>query len=389
MPRLPLRRQLLDQLDDADRTFKRARLSKYLQNLSAESLLRPTGDEERDGSEISSISSFSSFSTFSSNDSDGITDIEDMYIEAAQARVDALRELVHASRVLRKHPPIKKSSQLHLLEHWRNDNLDQYRRKVRVDPNTFDGIVDKIRNDDSFYNDSNVPQAPVEVQLAIFLYRAGHYGNAASPEAIGQWAGVSPGTVVNCTNRVMMALLALHDEYVHFPTAEEKESAKAWVEEKVCPEWRDGYLMVDGTKLPLFQRPGLHGDAWFDKNRSYSLDCQVRSHVFVCCNLTCHQLTILPDSLIIMDYGLGHTGSVHDSTAFRNTLMFKEHERILAPGEWIWADSAYPAETWCVSPFRKPPGGELSRDQRTFNYHVSKVSQHSIFLFVFLMILDR
>ena len=31
----------------------------------------------------------------------------------------------------------------------------------------------------------------------------------------------------------MMALLALHDEYVHFLTAEEKESAKAWVEEKV------------------------------------------------------------------------------------------------------------------------------------------------------------
>jgi hypothetical protein len=156
-----------------------------------------------------------------------------MYIEAVQARVDALRKLVHASRVLCKHPPIKKVSQIHLLEHWRNDNLNQYRRKVHIDPNTFDGIVDKICNDNSFYNDSNVPQAPVEVQLAIFLYRAGHYGNTASPEAIGHWAGISPGTVVNCTNCIMMALLALHDEYVHFLTAEEKESAKAWVEEKV------------------------------------------------------------------------------------------------------------------------------------------------------------
>jgi hypothetical protein len=186
------------------------------------------------------------------------------------------------SRVLRHNPPIKKASQLHLLEHWRDGNLDQYRRRVRVDPNTFDGIVEKIRDHGIFHNNSHVPQAPVETQLAIFLFRAGHYGNAASPEAIGHWAGVSPGTVVNCTNRVMVALLSLHDECVHLPTAEEKESAKAWVAEQVCPEWSNGHLMVDGTKFSLFQRPGLHGDAWFDKNRAYSLDCQVRFYFYFC-----------------------------------------------------------------------------------------------------------
>ena len=36
-------------------------------------------------------------------------------------------------------------------------------------------------------------------------------------------------------------------------------------------------LLVDGTKFPVFQRPSLHGDAWFDKNKDYSLDCQVCS----------------------------------------------------------------------------------------------------------------
>lgn len=34
-------------------------------------------------------------------------------------------------------------------------------------------------------------------------------------------------------------------------------------------------MMADGTKFPLFERPGLHGDAWFDKNKDYSLDGQV------------------------------------------------------------------------------------------------------------------
>jgi len=79
--------------------------------------------------------------------------------------------------------------------------------------------------------------------------------------------------VVNCTNCVMVALMSLHNECVHLLTAEEKESAREWVAEQACPKWSNGYLMVDGTKFPLFQQPGLHSDTWFDKNRNYSLDC--------------------------------------------------------------------------------------------------------------------
>src|SRR5260221_8507800 len=41
-----------------------------------------------------------------------------------------------------------------------------------------------------------------------------------------------------------------------------------------------------------------------------------------------------------------------------------------------------------VAPFRKPIGGELSPDQRTYNYHISKVSLYSICLHIFLMVLD-
>jgi len=107
------------------------------------------------------------------------------------------------------------------------------------------------------------------------MYCARHYDNAVSPEAIGHWAGVSPGTVTNVTNCVMAALLTLHNKLIHLPTPEEKEDAKEWAAGKVCPEWRDGFFMVDGTKFALFQWPGLHGNAWFDKNHNYSLNCQV------------------------------------------------------------------------------------------------------------------
>jgi hypothetical protein len=77
---------------------------------------------------------------------------------------------------------------------------------------------------------------------------------------------------------------------------------------------------------------------------------------------------------MIVNYSVGHTGSVHDSWAFRSTRTFKEHERIFREDEWMWADSAYPSEIWSVSPFKKPARGELDPDQKTFNYHLSKVS---------------
>jgi hypothetical protein len=78
---------------------------------------------------------------------------------------------------------------------------------------------------------------------------------------------------------------------------------------------------------------------------------------------------------------VGHTGSVHDSWSFRSTRIFKDHEHVLAPDEWIWADSAYPSETWCVSPYKKPIGGELTPDQRTYNYHVSRVCMTSFLVY--------
>lgn len=71
-------------------------------------------------------------------------------------------------------------------------------------------------------------------------------------------------------------LISLHDLAIHLPSDAEKEASKQWVEDSLkCPEWRDGFISVDGTKFPLFQRPGLHGDAWFDKNKDYSADAQV------------------------------------------------------------------------------------------------------------------
>jgi hypothetical protein len=167
--------------------------------------------------------------------------------------------------------------------------LDKYRishphlfwRQVRVQPVTFDYLVGLIENHFIFHNNSNHPQIPVSTQLAIFLNRAGHYGNRAGPQDIAEWAGVSTGTVHNSTRRVMTALLSLHDEVFQPLDEEESRRAGQYVEERTCPSWKGGKLTGDGTTLPLFERPGLHGDVWYDRKSNYSLNAQVRIHIHV------------------------------------------------------------------------------------------------------------
>ncbi|KAJ7230422.1 hypothetical protein GGX14DRAFT_344159 [Mycena pura] len=178
---------------------------------------------------------------------------------------------IESSRVIDEAPRIAKLSQLSLLDEWRSTGHLNFRKKLRVEPHIFDGLVQLVHDHHIFMNNSNNPQLSVHIQLAIFLYRAGHYGNSAAPGEVAQWAGVSLGTVVNCTRRVTVAILSLHDDAIHLPSEEEKERAKAWIESETCPEWWDRWMLADGTKFLLFQRPGLHGDAWFDKIRTILL----------------------------------------------------------------------------------------------------------------------
>ncbi|KAH7918435.1 hypothetical protein BV22DRAFT_981398, partial [Leucogyrophana mollusca] len=63
-------------------------------------------------------------------------------------------------------------------------------------------------------------------------------------------------------------------------------------------------------------------------------------------------LVIMLHNLLIANYALRHLGSVHDAFAFKSTCVAQHHAILLAPGHWIWADSAYPAEVWCVPPFK-------------------------------------
>jgi hypothetical protein len=219
-----------------------------------------------DGSDTSSSSSDSS-----SSDDEYVPSISDMLLESLGG--------LYTRRYLEERGNIDKSDdhlQL-LLTNWKVNRPEIFRSYLRITPQGFDDLVAILQDDPIFHNNSTNEQTPVDKQVAIALYRFGHHGNAASQMKVALWAGVGYGTVSLFTSRVMAATCS--DRFRHsalrWPNEEAKKAAKNWVENASCPAWRNGWLMVDGTLVPLFMRPPFFGNTWFDRKSNYSLNVQV------------------------------------------------------------------------------------------------------------------
>lgn len=165
----------------------------------------------------------------------------------------------------------------HILTALKAGRADQFRQALPVSPQTFDSLVARLEPDPVFSNNSNHAQISVEQQPAVVLYRFGHDGNAASIQSVANWAGLGKRTVHLCTRRVMTAVLrpSFMKEAVRLPTPAEKERAKQWVQDHSYKSWRNGWCFVDGTLVPLDERPTWYGPSYFDRKCNYSLNIQV------------------------------------------------------------------------------------------------------------------
>lgn len=238
------------------------------------------------GSEDAEESSSSSSSGMDV-DSSSSTDSEELLAVPGLSQPPGLIYLemiadIHSTRYIHPRRHISKTTDniYLLLNDWINTAPDIFRTHVRVTPECFRALLAALEDDPVFHNQSQNEQMPVAEQLAITLYRFGHYGNAASTLKVALWAGVGYGTVDRVTKRVITALCSgrFRHAAVKFPPIGDvrREAAKVWVEMVSCPAWRDGWLMVDGTLVPLWMRPGHFGNTFYDRKSNYSMNVQVR-----------------------------------------------------------------------------------------------------------------
>lgn len=156
-------------------------------------------DDDMDADSSSDSSTSASGSSESSDDSDDLD-----LITPAEIYVHHMANL-YSHRYLAERTDIPKSQEfIHLLLNDYKVNYPLiFRNYLSINPACFDALVEAIRDDEIFHNNSNNSQMPIEQQVAIALFRFGHYGNAASTMKVALQFGVGTGTVHLVTTRVI------------------------------------------------------------------------------------------------------------------------------------------------------------------------------------------
>ncbi|SPO20479.1 uncharacterized protein UTRI_10038 [Ustilago trichophora] len=142
-----------------------------------------------------------------------------------------------------------------------------------------------------------------------------------------------------------------------FASEAERSCAKDWVAQRSgVPEWGRGWLVVDGTHVPMAWRPARDGEDYLCYKGGYSMNVA---------------LVMLPNSLRIVEYVVGHPGRAQDSrvwTAGSNIL--RKPRLYLDEGEFVWQDGGYGHSAFTVGPYPHSAADRVD-DFRRFNYWLS------------------
>ena len=143
---------------------------------------------------------------------------------------------------------------------------------LRVEPRTFAYLVSRLESSavDFFHPPSGRSQLSVRLQLAIALFRFGHYSNVASVLLVAQRFGFSPGTVINATRRVMSDILRWEAEVMRWPTAIERQACARESEERYGFKGCVG--AVDGTNIQFANAPSFDPWCFLERHKRYSVN---------------------------------------------------------------------------------------------------------------------
>lgn len=237
----------------------------------------------------------------------------------------------------------------------------RFRQDVRMTRRAFEHVLRCIAGCPVFANRSNNQQASVETQLHLTLYRFGCNGNGVSIGKVARRFGVSEGTVVKYTDRVVAALAVSSQHIFWYRNDSERRRVKQRIEEKSGFPHCLG--AVDGTDIVLARRPELDGDAYFNRKARYALNAQM----------------VVDDACRIRHFYLGFPGSVHDARAFGACKLATRPELFFRGEEYILADSAY-ALTPTVIPSYKGSAANSPENARFNQLHstVRIATEHAI-----------
>jgi nicotinamide mononucleotide adenylyltransferase len=181
---------------------------------------------------------------------------------------------LHLSRQCRyiTRPPTYNMIRRNVVTELEEGTEDFYKTHMRMTSESFSKLLRLIFQHGIFRNRSNRKQEEIAAQLAVTLDRLGHYGNGMSSLRNARLWDRSSGSLRNYFDRGIKAILSLEQQYLSWPTPEERRAHSEYMAQLGFP----GCIgFVDGTTIKFEQRPGHHGDYFHDRHDDYSLNIQV------------------------------------------------------------------------------------------------------------------
>ncbi|KAI9237429.1 MAG: hypothetical protein BYD32DRAFT_487292 [Podila humilis] len=115
-----------------------------------------------------------------------------------------------------------------------------------------------------FQNKSTCNQLDPAWQIAVTLARFGGGGNGSSIMSKQVLTGLATGTINKYTERVITALMSVKHEWIQWPDKLRRQE----ISDVLSLEGFPGCIgFVDGTTIPLAQKPALNGETYFDRKK--------------------------------------------------------------------------------------------------------------------------
>ncbi|POV95016.1 hypothetical protein PSHT_15882 [Puccinia striiformis] len=193
------------------------------------------------------------------------------------------------------------------------------------------------------------PQRDPSVQLAVATCRLG--SNGAAVTRLKTLFNIGYGTINLYTMRFIKIIYKKKSLLASWPTQEERLEMSQVMQDEGFP----GCVgFVDGTTIPLSQKPPVDGNHYFDRKKRYSIS-----------------LTLVCDiNKKFVSYLAGYPGSCHDSYVFSNMRIAQQPNRFFDRNQYLLADSAYTSDRYTVPAYK---GKELLESQNVdFNYRLAQ-----------------
>ena len=239
----------------------------------------------------------------------------------------------------------------------------RFKAQARMTKDAFKQLLNLIKDDPVFDNNSRHKQAPVEDQLMLFVWKLGNYGNGVSFMKLAFAFGISEGTVERYYARCLLAILALESRTVVWPTKEKKQTIKRAIKKKFTFNHCIGF--VDGTLLPLYQAPSEHAADYYSRKGFYAISAMV----------------VCDEKKKITYISAGLPGCSHDQRVYNNTELVLQSGNYFEGNEYLISDSGLKSTNTVVSSFKTPPKGRLNAKQEYFNLMIAKarvLNEHCI-----------